>query len=302
MGRRTIVAALAALLAVGCASTVEVRPAAQALAPSVTVVVGLPLSIGWGGDVELRRIQRRASDSLIAVTGGRAVIAEELVTGEDDAAVGASLRALGEDPSRALTFTTSVAMGGRMVNGAAPISGFIVGRRLVVDYHAAIEVRHLGSREVIGTVETIESGAPNEAEVGPDGEKHAAMVAIDRALEKAIAAFAPRLVSAGRAVEIAEVPPEAAQSVARRLTALGVLYPELSLDQMEELGRSRERFLVLDPGPLAGLGLARGDLLGVPGGVTAASRAALVRAVARGLHPALAVVRDGQRYLLASAR
>ena len=50
------------------------------------------------------------------------------------------------------------------------------------------------------------------------------------------------------------------------------------------------------------LGIARGDLLGVPGGVTAASRAALVRAVARGLRPALAVERGGQRYLLASAR
>jgi hypothetical protein len=299
---RTIAAALALLTVAGCASTVEVRPAAAALAPSVTVVVGLPLSIGWGGDPELRRIQRRASDSLIATTGGHAVIAEELVTGEDDAAVGAALRALGEDPTRALTFTTSVAMGGRMVNGLAPIPGFIVGRRLVVDYHAAVEVRHLGSREVIGTVETIESGAPNEPEVGPDGERHAAMVALDAAFAKAIAAFAPRLVSAGHAAEIAEVPAEAAQSVARRLASLGVLYPELTLDQMQLLGQSRERFLVLDPGPLGGLGIARGDLLGVPGGTTAASRAALVRAVASGLRPALAVVRDGQRYLLASAR
>jgi len=302
MAGRTRVAAVAALLVAGCASTVEVRPAAQALAPSVTVVVGLPLSIGWGGDVELRRIQRRASDSLIAATGGRAVIAEELITGEDDAAVAAALRGLGEDPARALTFTTSVAMGGRMVNGIAPIPGFLVGKRLVVDYHAAIEVRHLGSREVIGTVETIASGAPNEAEVGPDGEKHAAMEALDTAFAKAIAAFAPRLVSTGPAAQIAEVPAEAAKSVTRRLTALGALYPELSLDQMEGLARSPERFLVLEPGPLVALGIARNDLLGVPGGVTAASRAALARAVARGLRPALAVVRDGQRYVLASAR
>jgi hypothetical protein len=299
---RAIFAALAALLAAGCASTVEVRPAAEALAPTVTVVVGLPLSIGWGGDVELRRIQRRAGDSLIAATGGRAVIAEELVTGEDDAAVVAGLRALGEDPTRALTFTTSIAMGGRMMNGSSPIPGFIVGKRLVVDYHAAIEVRHLGSREIIGTVETIASGAPNEGEVGPDGEKHAAMAALDAALGKAIAAFAPRLVSAGRAAEIVEIPAEAASSVARRLTALGALYPELTLDEMQELAQSRERFLVIDPGPLARLGIARGDLLGVPGGVTAASRAALARAVARGLRPALAVERDGQRYVLASAR
>jgi hypothetical protein len=299
---RSIFAALAALLAAGCASTVEVRPAAEALAPTVTVVVGLPVSIGWGGDVELRRIQRRASDSLIATTGGRAVIAEELVTGEDDAAVAAALRSLGEDPTCALTFTTSVAMGGRMVNGASPIPGFIVGKRLVVDYHAAIEVRHLGSRDLIGTVETIASGAPNEAEVGPDGEKNAAMTSLDAAFEKAVAAFAPRLVSAGRAAQIVEVPTEAARSVARRLIALGALYPELSLDEMQELAQSRERFLVLDPGPLRGLGIARGDLLGIPGGVTAASRAALVRAVARGLRPALAVERGGQRYVLASTR
>jgi hypothetical protein len=299
---RAIVAALTALVVAGCASSVEVRPAAEALAPTVTVVVGLPMSIGWGGDVELRRIQRRAGDSLVAATGGRAVIAEELVTGEDDAAVVAALRALGEDSTRALTFTTSIAMGGRMINGTSPIPGFIVGTRLVVDYHAAIEVRHLGSREVIGTVETIASGAPNEAEVGPDGEKHAAMVALDAAIEKAVATFAPRLVSAARAGQLVEVPTEAAKSVARRLTALGTLYPELTLDQMQELAQSRERFLVLEPGPLARLGIARGDLLGVPGGATAASRAALFRAVARGFRPALAVERGGQRYVLASSR
>ena len=48
------------------------------------------------------------------------------------------------------------------------------------------------------------------------------------------------------------------------------------------------------------LGIARGDLLGVPGGATAASRAALARAVAHGLKPALAVERGGQRYVLAA--
>ena len=82
-----------------------------------------------------------------------------------------------------------------MVNGISPIPGFIVGKRLVVDYHAHIEVRQLGAREIIGTVETIASGAPNEPEVGPDGEKHAVMEALDAAFEKAVATFAPRLVS-----------------------------------------------------------------------------------------------------------
>ena len=294
--------ALAALLAWagGCASTIEVLPAAETLAPTVVSVVGLPLSVGWGGDVELRRIQRRASDSLIAASGGRAVIAEELVTGEDDPAVAGALKSLGEDPQHALTFAINVAMGGRMENGSPPIPGFIVGKRLVVDYHAHIDVRQLGSREVIGSVETIASGAPNEPEVGPDGEKHAVMEAIDAALEKAIATFAPRLAVHASGAAIVEIPPEAAASVTRRLTALGTLYPELSLDEMQSLAQSRERFLVLDPGALAALGIARGDLLGVPGGVSAASRAALARAVARGHRPALAVERGGQRYVLAA--
>ncbi|HEX3903439.1 MAG TPA: hypothetical protein VH853_11365 [Polyangia bacterium] len=301
MAGRSFALALAVVGVAGCASTVEVRPAAESLAPTVATVVGLPLSIGWGGDADVRRIQRRTSDSLIAATGGHAVIAEELITGEDDAAVTAALKGLGEDPARALTFTIGVAMGGRMMNGVSPIPGFIVGKRLVVDYHATIEVRHLGSREVIGTVETITSGAPNEPEIGPDGEKHAAMEALDAALTKAVATFAPRLSASGPVAEIVEIPAEAAGSVTKRLTTLGTLYPELSLDEMQALGQSRERFLVRAPGPLLAFGIARGDLLGVPGGVTAASRAALARAVARGLKPALAVVRGGQRYVLASA-
>jgi hypothetical protein len=294
---------LALACAAGCASTVEVRPAAESLAPTVACVIGLPLSIGWGGDTELRRIQRRASDSLIAATGGHAVIAEELVTGEDDPAVAEALRSLGEDPKHALTFAINVGMGGRMENGVSAIPGFIVGKRLVVDYHAHVDVRQLGNREIIGSVETVASGAPNEPEVGPDGEKHAVMEAIDAALEKAIATFAPRLASnasGASGATIVEVPAEAAASVTRRLTALGTLYPELSLDEMQALAQSRERFLVLAPGALAALGIARGDLLGVPGGVTAASRAALVRAVAHGLKPALAVERGGQRYVLAA--
>jgi len=292
--------ALALAGAAGCASTIEVLPAAETLAPTIVSVVGLPVSVGWGGDAELRRIQRRASDSLIAASGGHAVIAEELVTGEDDPSVAGALKSLGEDPTHAVTFALNVAMGGRMENGSSPIPGFIVGRRMIVDYHAHIDVRQLGSKEIIGSVETVASGAPNEPEVGPDGEKHAAMEAIDAALEKAIATFAPRLASHATGAAIVEVPAEAAASVTRRLTALGTLYPELSLDELQALAQSRERFLVLAPGALATLGIAPGDLLGVPGGVPAASRAALARAVARGQRPALAVVRGGQRYLKAA--
>jgi hypothetical protein len=300
MASRRFAVALAVACGAGCASTVEVYPAAQALAPTVATVVGLPVSIGWGGDADLRRIQRRTSDTLIAATGGHAVIAEELVVGEDDASVATALKSLGEDPARAVTFAVSVGMGGRLVNGTSAIPGFIVGKRLIVDYHATVAVRKLGSREVIGNVESIVSGPPNEPEVGPDGEKRAAMAAIDEALARAVASFAPRLAGRGRAATIVEVPTDVAGSVTRRLSTLATLYPELSLDEMQALAQSPERFLVLEPGFLLPLGIARGDLLGVPGGETAASRAALARAVARGLKPALAVVRGGQRYLLAT--
>jgi hypothetical protein len=294
--------ALAALVAgtVGCGSTVETRPAAEALAPRITTVVGLPLSIGWGSAPELRRIQRRTSDSLIAASGGRAVIAEELVTGEDDAQVALALRALGEDPALALTFALTVSFGGRQVSGVSAIPGFIVGKNLVVDYHARIEVRHVGSGDVIGTVETVATGTPNEPEVAPNGDKHAAMRAIDSAIDKAIATFAPRLVSPSRPTLIVEVPVALSKNQVQRLAALGALYPELSLEDTQALGQSRERFLVVAPGELAALGLVRGDLLGVPGGETAASRAALARAVARGQKPALAIERGGQRYILAA--
>jgi hypothetical protein len=300
VGRRIVATVAVAAWVAGCSSTIEVQPAAQALAPRIATVVGLPMSIGWGGAQELQRLQRRTSDSLIAASGGRAVIAEELVTGEDDVQVAAACKALGEDPTSALTFAISVNYGGRQVDGVSAIPGFIVGKNLIVDFHAHLEVRHVGAGEVIGTVETVESGAPNEPEIAPNGDKHAAMRAIESAIEKAIATFAPRLVSPPRDTFVVEVPVGAAGSPVRRVTTLAELYPELSIEQTQSLGGSRERFLVVTPGELARLGLQAGDLLGVPGGQTNASRAALARAVARGQKPALAIVRAGQRYILAS--
>jgi|SRR5665213_2893822 len=300
VGRRIVATVAVAAWVAGCTTTVEVLPAAQALAPRIATVVGLPISIGWGGATELQRLQRRTSDSLIAASGGRAVIAEELVTGEDDAQVAAACEALGVDPTSALTFAISVTYGGRQIEGVSAIPGFIVGKNLLVDFHAHLEVRHVGSGEVIGTVETVDTGAPNEPEIAPNGDKHAVMRAIDSAIEKAITTFAPRLVSPPHGSFIVEVPVAAADSPLRRVTTLAELYPELSIEQTQALGQSRERFLVVTPGELAPLGILAGDLLGVPGGQTKASRAALARAVARGQKPALAIVRGGQRYILAS--
>ncbi|HVZ89875.1 MAG TPA: hypothetical protein VHG72_23135, partial [Polyangia bacterium] len=269
-----VAAGLALALAAGCSSTVELKPEASTLAPNVTTVVGLPISLGFGGDGDLRRLQRRTSDALIAATGGHAVIAEELVTGEDDAAVSGALHALGEDPARALTFATTLSMKGRVTEGAAPIPGFLGSRRMVVDFRARIEIRHLGNREIIGTVDAIASGVPNEPELSADGERRGPLAAVDAAVARAIATFAPRL-TAVAAAQIVEVPVDAASSMVRRLTVLGELYPELSIDQMQLLAQTRERFLVLDPGVLGPLGILSGDLLGVPGAPTSASRAAL---------------------------
>jgi hypothetical protein len=291
----------AVALTSGCASTVEVGPAAQALAPRVTMIVALPTSVDWGGPGDQRRLQRRAGDRLLELTGGRAVIAEELVRGDDDASVREALGALGEDATAALSFAVHLALGKRLVNNANPISSFQATRRLIVDFTARLEVRHLGSPDIIGVVEAVASGPANEPEVGPDGERTGPLAAIDEALEKAVRAFAPGLVSQPRPTLLVEVPAADAGSLVRRLAALGELYPELAADDMQRLAASRERFLVVAAGPLAALGLERGDLLGVPGRETAATRAALMRAVARGRKPLLSIDRGGQHYVLAAA-
>jgi hypothetical protein len=289
-------------LASGCAATVEVGPVAQALAPTVTTVVALPTSVDWGGPGDQRRLERRVGDRLLELTGGRAVIAEELVRGDDDASVREALQVLGEDATSAVSFSIHVGFGKRLVNNVNPISSFQATRRLVVDFSARLEVRRVGSSEVIGSVEAVASGAANEPEVDPDGRRAGPLAAIDEALEAAVRTFAPRLVAAPRPTLVVEVPTAAAGTAVKRLTALVELYPELPADDMQRLAASRERFLVVAAGPLAGLGLQRGDLVGVPGGETAATRAALLRAVARGRKPLLAIDRGGQHYVVAAAR
>jgi hypothetical protein len=158
----------------------------------------------------------------------------------------------------------------------------------------------VGSTDVIGVVEAIASGPANEPELGPDGARQGPLAAIDDALEQAVTTFAPRLLTPRRPTVIVEVPLAASRGVAQRLAALTELYPELTMDEMQRVAQSRERLLVLDAGPLAALGLVRGDLVGVPGGETKASHAALLRAVARGQRPLLAIERGGQHYLLAA--
>jgi hypothetical protein len=291
--------AVATLSAAGCGTTVDMHPAAASLGPAISTVVGLPVSLGWGGPSDLRRIQRRTSDALIDASGGHAAIAEELTVGEDDAAIASALRALGEDPGHALSFAVSESTGGRVVTGVSAIPGFIAGKQMIVDFKVHLEVRQVGSPELLGSVDTVASGRPNEPEIGPDGEKRAPIRAIAEAIEKALAKFAPALVPMEQPAVLVEVPAEAAVSLSGRLKALGELYPELSTEDMQLLAQNRERFLVRDPGYLTALGVARGDLLGVPGRESAATRAALARAVARHRKPLLAIQRAGQRYVIA---
>jgi hypothetical protein len=295
MARLTL--GLGVVSVIACATTVDIRPAGEAFAPTVVTIVELPPAIGWTGAGAQQRVQRLAGDSLIEVTGGHAVIADEL-SGVSDADVQAALRALGEDAANTLTFAVTVGIGRRLVAGANPISSFQGTKRLVVDYVAHVEVRHVGAPDVLGTVESVESGAANESESPGRGEKQGAAAAIDAAVEEAVRTFAPRIYTPRQPTLLVEVPVAVAGDLVKKLETLQQLYPELSLAEMQALADSQERFLVVAPGHFAKLGVAAGDLLGVPGGRTNASRAALARAVARGGKPLVAVVRGGQRYIL----
>jgi hypothetical protein len=300
MARRPSVAPLALGVlasAAACGATVEVRPGAAAFAPTTVTIVEMPPAIDWSGPGAQPRVQRVADDSLLEVTGGRAVIAAEL-PGTADADVQAALRALGEDADNALTFSLEVGMGRRLVRGVNPISSFAATKRLVIDYVARVEVRHVGAPDVLGSVEATESGLANEAESGEPGERRGAAAAIDEALEAAVRAFAPAIYTPRRPTLVVEVPVAVARDVVKKTETLQQLYPELSVAELQILAESRERFLVIEPGHFAKLGVVPGDLLGVPGGETRASRAALARALARGGKPLVAIVRGGQRYIV----
>jgi hypothetical protein len=298
MGRGAAISlGAAALCAVACGATVELRPGAAVYAPTIVTIVEMPPAIDWTGPGAQARVQRLAADSLIEVTGGRAVIADEL-PGATDSDVQAALRALGEDAANTLTFSITVGLGRRLITGANPIQSFTAPKRMVVDYVARIEVRHVGAPDIIGTVEAIETGAINEHGTGNAGERWAAAAAIDEALDEAVRTFAPRIHTPRQPTLIVEIPPGDAGNLTQKLATLQRLYPELSVAQVQALADSGERFLVVEPGQLATLGVAAGDLLGVPGGRTDASRAALARVVARGGKPLVAVVRGGQRYIL----
>jgi hypothetical protein len=296
----------------GCAGTqVNVEPGAGALAGGVTVVVGLPNDIAYGTPAEQRRAQRRTGDSLLVLTRGHAILAEELDVppgrGLTDKDVTDGVRAAGEDPEHALTFAILASRSRRMVANASALAGFELGKRLVMDYIVRLEVRQAGHSEIIGAINTVTSGHPNEGEVGAHGESLGLQKAIDEAIAQAVHTFAPGLIrrGAGGAAAlpdlpvIVEVPPSTPPTTLARTEVVQELYPELSIDQIQVLAACTERFLVLRAGALASLGVTAGDLVAAPFGQTFRSRAALARIIARGGPVKLVVQRAGQRYLLA---
>jgi len=309
MGLRLATAALCATVA-GCVGPqVNVESEASAVAGGVTAIAGLPNDLAYGTPAEQRRAQRRTDDALLVLAGGHAVLSGELGAREGhelaDKEIVDGVRAAGQDPEHVLTFAIMASRARRFVaNG----SGFELGRRLVLDYIVRLEVRRVGHADVIGTVDTVVAGNPNEGEVGARGESLGLQKAIEEAIAKAVRTFAPRLAAraaSGRAAPeppmIAEVPVGAGAATVARLQAVQELYPELSIEQVQALATSGERFLVVRPGALAPIGVAAGDLLAPPFGQELTSRAALARLLAGGGPVKLVVQRAGQRYLLASA-
>jgi hypothetical protein len=279
---------------------VTVLPDGKARPVHVGTIVELPLSLDAAGPGAERRAQRRAGDALIALTGGHAVLAEEL-RGTSDAEVADSLRGLGEDPAQALSFSIVVSRRLRQTAAASPIPGFRTTHRTLADFSARLEVRAAGRADVLGVVDAVVAADPNGPELGPTGESLGAQKAIDDVLAEAVRSFAPQLFSREPAALLAEVPASAEPGTLPRLRALQELYPELSVDDLQLLAGSEQRFLVLRAGNLGAWGLADGDLIDAPRGQSVGSRAALARSAARGTAPTLAVERKGARYLLARA-
>src|SRR5262249_33493455 len=152
----------------------------------------------------------------------------------DDVKLASDLKMLGEQPDRVLTFAVVVSRSGRKVPNVSPIPGFQLGSRLVMDYTVRLEVRQAGRADVIGTIDAVVTGDPNEPEIGARGESLGAQKAVDDALARAVRAFAPGLMASaadgGAEMLIVEIPVASSGSTVERSKALQELYPELSID------------------------------------------------------------------------
>jgi hypothetical protein len=291
----------------GCGEAiVHTRGDAGSLIAKVTAVVSLPPKLGFGRAAEQRRANRRTGDALIQLTGGHAILAEELAGGGDPELIADSVRALGEDPAHTLTFAVTGARTERAEAVAVPSSG---GRARMVrrysDYTVRLDVRRADGPDVLGSIETYTTVFTNGPEIDAEGRPLGLQQAIESATRAALKSFAPNLVPTAPFPRLAEVPARneetmqgGALAAVDKLRRLQTLYPELSPDDLATLASSNARFLIVEPGRLAALGVTAGDLVSGMGGQTLGSRAALARILARGDTPAMSVDRVSGRFLV----
>jgi len=300
-----VAGAAAAGVLSGCGtSIVHSRPDAALIAPKVTAVVAMTPKLGFGRAAEQRRAARRTGDALIEATGGHAILAEELGR-TDPELIADEIRRLGEDPTQTLTFSVTAARGERIEAVGGVTGGGPRPVRRYMDYVVRLDVRRSDQRDVIGSIETCATAFANGPEIDPQGKPLGLQKAINDAVANALKTFAPQLVPSAPFPQVVEVPQRTDDSIQGgalaaidKLRKLEALYPELSTDDLAALASSHARFLIVSPGRLASVGLARGDLVSGMGGQTMGSRGALARILARGDVPAMSVDRIGGRFLV----
>jgi hypothetical protein len=293
-----LVVGLAFGLCAGCSGIVaNVQPEAHALAPNVTMVIGLPPVLEFKRAGELGRVSRRMGDALLAASGGNAILPEELDDAEGSA-MARAVRALGADLEHTITFRIVASREARAEANPSPLRGLRTQVFMVLDYIVRLEV---GRDDLLGTVETFAAASPEDPEMGPGGESLGLQSAVDEAINDAIARFAPNLrssIAPLRVIEVPAGPPGKTLTVSQRLSALAMLYPEYPAEFLRKLASSEARFLVLSPGALQRVGVSAGDLLGASRGGVLASRAVLARKLATGVVPAMYAERAGDRFLI----
>ena len=304
LGLALVVVGGSALFAGCTGAIVHTRGDAAQLLPNVASVVALPPRLGYGKAAEQRRVARRTADSVIQATGGHAILAEEL-TSVDPELLADSLRSFGEDPTRTLTFSVIAARAERIETVGVPVAGGLRPVHRLADYTVRLDVRRADSRDILGTIETFATAFARAPEIDAEGKPVGLQQAIDAAIEQALKTFAPHLMSTTPMPSVVEVPARGeeaaitgALAAVDKLRRLQMLYPELSMDDLAAFASSNARFMVVKAGPLAALGLERGDLVSGMGGQNLGGRAALARRLARGQTPAMTIDRAGSRFLI----
>ncbi len=291
-------------LTAGCGGAiVHTRADASSLIPHVSAVLALPPRLGFGRTGDQRRVARRTGDTVIQASGGHAILGDELPS-VDPELIADGLRALGEDPEQILTFSVIGARSERVERSGV---GGVQAVRRFADYVVRLDVRRADRPDLLGSIETFATAFADAPDVDSAGRPVGLQQAIDQAVRQALTSFAPHLIPAAGAAlpTVVEVPIRTegsaisgALAAVDKLRKLQVLYPELAADDLASLASSKARFLIINPGRLAALGLAPGDLVNGMGGQSLGGRAALARTLARGDTPAMTIDRNGGRLLI----